>query len=66
MHRPFNFLHPEIAPTLRESSSIRVMPRTEVQWGGPVFRAPALRYNRPPDSAVLALVNFPLKTRPAH
>ena len=49
----------------RDSEAIRVVPRTEVQWGGPIFRAPALPTPRQLGSELPFFVNFPSKLRRA-
>jgi len=42
MNLPFTFFRSESAATPAGGPVPHVAPRTDVQWGGPVFRAPAL------------------------
>ena len=65
MNLPFHFFRLESAPVLRDSEAIRIVPRTEVQWGGPIFRAPALPTPHQLGSELPFSVNFPSKIRRA-
>ncbi len=63
MHLPQHFFRLQAAPTQRDSEVVRVVPRTEVQWGGPIFRAPALPTPHQLGSELPFFVNFPSKQR---
>jgi hypothetical protein len=65
MNPPFHQFRLQPAPMLRDGELIRVVPRTEVQWGGPIFRAPALPTPHQIVSDVPFFVNFRLKPRVA-
>jgi hypothetical protein len=58
MNLPFHLLQLEPAPAQRDSGLIRIVPRTDVQWGGPIFRAPALPTLHQLGSEVPFFVNF--------
>jgi len=62
MNALLHFLRLQPAPALRDGERVRVVPRTDVQWGGPIFRAPALPTPRPLGSELPFFVNFPSKT----
>ena len=63
MHAPFHLLRLQPAPTSRDSELVRVVPRTEVQWGGPIFRAPALPTPLQANSELPFFVNFGSKPK---
>lgn len=65
MNAPFHLLRLQSAPTARDSGLVRVVPRTEVQWGGPIFRAPALPTPLQVSSELPFFVNFGSKPRSA-
>jgi hypothetical protein len=65
MNLPFHQLRLQPAPMQRDAELVRVVPRTEVQWGGPIFRAPALPTPHQLGSEVPFFVNFPSKLRAA-
>jgi hypothetical protein len=44
---------------------MHVVPRTEIQWGGPVFRAPELPSTLPVNNELPFFVNFGSKPRSA-
>lgn len=55
-------LHP--SPNHRDSESIHLVAQTDVQWGTPVFRAPALPTAHQFSSELPFTVNFRGKIRP--
>lgn len=63
MNTLLHFFRLQPAPALRDGELIRIVPRTEVQWGGPVFRAPALPTPHQLGSELPFCVNFSSKTR---
>jgi hypothetical protein len=63
MNLPFHLLRFQSAPAERDSGLIRIVPRSDVQWGGPVFRAPALPTTLQVNSELPFFVNFGLKPK---
>lgn len=63
MNALLHFLRLQSAPETRDAAIIRIVPRTEVQWGGPVFRAPALPTRQQLGSEIPFSVNFSSKAR---
>jgi hypothetical protein len=63
MNLPFHLLRLESAPTERDSGLLRIVPRSDVQWGGPIFRAPALPTIQQVNSELPFFVNFGSKPR---
>ena len=61
MNALLHFFRLQPAPNLRDAEVIHIVPRSEVQWGGPVFRAPALPTPRQLGCEVPFSVNFPSK-----
>jgi hypothetical protein len=61
---PFHFLRLRTAPAQRDSATIHVVTRTDVQWGGPIFKAPALPTPHQMSSELPFSVNFCSKTHP--
>jgi hypothetical protein len=60
---PFHLFRLEPAPHQRDSETVRVVTRSEVQWGNPVFRAPALPTPHQLSSELPFTVNFRGKER---
>jgi hypothetical protein len=63
MNLPFHLLRLELAPDQRDSESVHVVTRTDLQWGTPVFRAPALPTAHQISSELPFTVNFRGKER---
>ena len=63
MNALLHFFRLQSSPELRDSVLIRIVPRTDVQWGGPVFRAPALMTQQQLGSEIPFTVNFSSKAR---
>ena len=63
MNLPFHLLRLQSAPTERDSGLIRIVPRSDVQWGGPIFRAPALPTTLQINSELPFFVNFTSKPK---
>jgi hypothetical protein len=63
MHLPFHFLRFQSAPAERDAGLLRIVPRSDVQWGGPIFRAPALPTTLQMNSELPFFVNFHSKPR---
>ena len=64
MNLPFHFLRLRPAPTQRDSETVHVVTRTDVQWGGPIFKAPALPTPHQLSSELPFSVNFSSKASP--
>jgi hypothetical protein len=64
MNLPSHLLRFQSASALRDAGFIHVVPRIEVQWGGPIFPAPPLPTRLQPGRELPFFVNFPLKTGP--
>lgn len=64
MNSPFHLLRLEPAPTQRDSETVRVVTRTDVQWGAPLFRAPALPTPHQFNSELPFTVNFRARAKP--
>lgn len=64
MNLPFHFLRLRSAPTQRNSETIHIVARSDVQWGGPIFKAPALPTLHQLHSDLPFSVNFCSKTQP--
>lgn len=64
MNRPFHILRLYAAPAQRDSESIQVVTRTDVHWGGLIFKAPASPTPHQLCSDLPFFVNFPSKERP--
>jgi hypothetical protein len=60
---PFHLLRLEPANAQRDTGLIRIVPRSDVQWGGPIFRAPALPTPHQLGSDVPFFVNFRSKPK---
>jgi hypothetical protein len=65
MNLPLHLLRFQPAPEERDSGLLRVVPRTEVQWGGPIFRAPALPTPHQLGCELPFFVNFGSKPKSA-
>lgn len=63
MNALLHFLRLQSTPETRDGAAIRIVPRTDVQWGGPVFRAPALPTPQQLGSEIPFTVNFSSKAR---
>ena len=63
MNLPFHLLRLRSAPAHRDCESIHVVTRTDVQWGGPVFKAPALPTPHQLSSELPFSVNFCAKAQ---
>jgi len=63
MNALLHFFRLQPARETRDGALVRIVPRTEVQWGGPVFRAPALPTRQQLGSEIPFFVNFPSKPR---
>jgi hypothetical protein len=63
MNAILHFLRLKSAPESRDVASVHFVPRSNVQWGGPVFRAPALSATPQARSEVSFDVNFPSKSQ---
>jgi hypothetical protein len=61
MNLPFHLFRLEPAPDQRDSEVVHVVSRADVQWGRPVFRAPALPTPHQFSSELPFTVNFPSK-----
>lgn len=64
MNLPFPSLHLPSALPRCDSEAIHFVPRTDVQWGGPIFKAPALPTPHQLSSDLPFSVNFSSKARP--
>lgn len=60
---PCHCLRLEPAPQQRDSETVHIVTRTDVQWGNPVFRAPALPTPHQLNSELPFTVNFRGKQR---
>ncbi len=63
MPAPFHLLRLAPAPRQHDSESVHVVTRTDVQWGTPIFRAPALPTPHQLSSELPFTVNFRGKER---
>jgi hypothetical protein len=63
MNLPFHFLGLRPAPAQRDGETVHVITRTDVQWGGPIFKAPALPTPHQLNSDLPFSVNFCAKTQ---
>lgn len=63
MNLPVHLLRLQSAPTLRDAEMISIVPRTDVQWGGPIFRAPALPTPHQMGNELPFFVNFRSKPK---
>jgi hypothetical protein len=59
----FHVFRLQPAPAHRDSETVHVVNRTDVQWGTPVFRAPALPTPHQFSSELPFTVNFRGKSR---
>jgi len=55
---PFHLFRLQSASAQRDSETIHVVTRTDVQWGGPIFRAPALPTPQQLSRELPFFVNF--------
>lgn len=58
MNSALHLLRLQPAPTQRDSESVSVVRPTDLQWGAPLFRAPALPTPRQLCSELPFTVNF--------
>ncbi len=58
---PLHLFRLQSAPSQRNSETIHVVTRTDVQWDTPVFKAPALPTSHQLHSEVPFFVNFGAK-----
>ena len=58
MNLPFSLFRPASVPAQRDTGSVHVVTRTDVQWGGPVFKAPALTTPHQISNELPFFVNF--------
>lgn len=65
MNLPFHLLRLQPTSNQADSGLIRIVPRTEVQWGGPIFRAPALPTPHQLGCELPFFVNFRSKQKTA-
>jgi hypothetical protein len=63
VNAPFHLCQLDLAPQQRDSETVRVVTRTDVQWGNPIFRAPALPTPHQFSSELPFTVNFRGKDR---
>jgi hypothetical protein len=63
MHPPQHLLRLEPAPRQRDSETVHLLTRTDVQWGNPIFRAPTLPTPHQLSSELPFTVNFRGKER---
>ena len=61
MNQPLHLLSLQSAPDSRDSELVRVLRPTDVNWGAPIFRAPALPTPHQFNSELPFSVNFPRK-----
>lgn len=61
MNLPFHLFRLEPAPAARAGGASHVVPRIDVQWDRPVFRAPTLPTPNQLGSEVPFFVKFPSK-----
>ena len=64
MDLPYHFLRLRPAPPRRDSETVHVVTRSDVQWGGPIFKAPALPTSHQLNRELPFFVNFRSKERP--
>jgi hypothetical protein len=64
MNLPFRIFRTYAASGQRDGESIHVVTRTDVQWGGRVFRAPTLPTPHQLCTEFPFFVNFPSKGNP--
>ena len=63
MNAILHFLRLQTAPETRDATLVRLVPRSDVQWGGPVFRAPTLLTPKQIRNELPFSVNFSSKLR---
>lgn len=64
MNYPMHLLRLQPANHSSDAESVRVISRTDVQWGTPIFRAPALPTPHQFSNELPFTVNFRGKSRP--
>jgi hypothetical protein len=63
MKMPSHLFRLAPAPAHRDSETVHVVSRADVQWGTPIFRAPALPTPRQFNSELPFTVNFRRQVR---
>ena len=62
MNLPFPFPRLSSLPKARDRGMVHVVTRTDVQWGGPVFKAPSLPTPQQFSNELPFFVSFPSKS----